>query len=548
MNEIETDSQTEIEEGEILNIRPYAPRFSGVEWIYPDDDDDDVTHSRDNSHPPPPQDDEGTENNTLMHDNFTCQQVPYRDVDYIVDPGHVSILPAIDTVDGEIVPVKRCYLKILGFAVFDDAFPLCYLNPKIYPVLLGFMIAMVAVITWTQIQTHNHTDTQFNTPVTDGILLDLNHTDNIPATANPSVMIIPPSISPSYVPSNAPTIDMSAFNITQVIMKISGEVIWDENSPQSKALNWIISEDNMNLTYTSSNLVQRYALMVLYYSTSGDQWGDNDGYGSDRNECEWFGVECAHFHTLVSLDMFSNDLRGPLPKEVFLIPKIKHVDFGSNRLTGTIPTEIGLSQWLQDLHIFTNQLTGTIPEEIGNSPRLERINVHENLLTGTLPSSIFRLRFLSILRVSSNNLSGTIPSEISNLKLLSIFWGHRNKFMGSIPSEIGLCSFLASYIVSWNRLNGTIPLSIGNLPDLTSFSVDNNALSGTIPSTLSQLTRLNVLELHHNNNLMGSIPDDICDMSLEHLTADCKIRINSSISSSSPTSSNVFCSCCTKCY
>ena len=52
-------------------------------------------------------------------------------------------------------------------------------------------------------------------------------------------------------------------------LKISREVILEENSPQYRALKWIIEEDKFNFMIESSNLAQRYALVVFFYSRSG---------------------------------------------------------------------------------------------------------------------------------------------------------------------------------------------------------------------------------------------------------------------------------------
>ena len=61
--------------------------------------------------------------------------VPYEDIDYIVDPAETVVLPNIDTVDGEIGPNRRCFLKAFDSTIFDDTFPY-KLNPKLYPLLL----------------------------------------------------------------------------------------------------------------------------------------------------------------------------------------------------------------------------------------------------------------------------------------------------------------------------------------------------------------------------------------------------------------------------
>lgn len=54
------------------------------------------------------------------------------------------------------------------------------------------------------------------------------------------------------------TLNSRESNITQVISKTSGDSLSEQNSPQNIARKWRIHEDEMNLSYNSSNLVQRY--------------------------------------------------------------------------------------------------------------------------------------------------------------------------------------------------------------------------------------------------------------------------------------------------
>jgi len=67
----------------------------------------------------------------------------------------------------------------------------------------------------------------------------------------------------------------------------------------------------------------------------------------------------------------------------------------------------------------------------------------------------------------------------------------------------------------------------------------NNQLTGTIPTELGALASLELLWLF-NNNLSGSMPQDVCNLRTTNggllflLQADCK--------------SEVVCSCCTRCF
>lgn len=60
------------------------------------------------------------------------QQATQVGNEFAVDPNRTIL---VETLDGIIVPTKRCVLRICGFYVFDDSFRYS-LNPKLYPILI----------------------------------------------------------------------------------------------------------------------------------------------------------------------------------------------------------------------------------------------------------------------------------------------------------------------------------------------------------------------------------------------------------------------------
>ena len=73
---------------------------------------------------------------------------------------------------------------------------------------------------------------------------------------------------------------------------LSGDKIYDPNTPQYKASDWIIREDKWNYPIElTSYLYQRYVLVLLYF-----MMGDQDGFKPDPNtdECEWERIDCSH--------------------------------------------------------------------------------------------------------------------------------------------------------------------------------------------------------------------------------------------------------------
>ena len=76
--------------------------------------------------------------------------------------------------------------------------------------------------------------------------------------------------------------------------------LFDEDvfSPQYQALDWLIHEDPVVVSNglrdinARSALVDRYILAVLYFSTNGGQWKNNQLYLSGSSVCDWWGIGC----------------------------------------------------------------------------------------------------------------------------------------------------------------------------------------------------------------------------------------------------------------
>ena len=91
------------------------------------------------------------------------------------------------------------------------------------------------------------------------------------------------------------------------------------NSPQSYALVWMAEIDNSRLELTATNLRQRYALMVLWYTQGGSDWEGPGWAIPGVHECEWMYVNCN------------------VDKEVIGIIKGDGM-----KMTGSLATEIGM--------------------------------------------------------------------------------------------------------------------------------------------------------------------------------------------------------------
>ena len=118
-----------------------------------------------------------------------------------------------------------------------------------------------------------------------------------------------------------------------------------------------------------------------------------------------------------------------------------------------------------------------------------------------------------------------------------------NQLTGFVPSTLFVDSWnLCIANLSNNQFAGDVPSTLGQASNLKKLLLDGNQLGGTIPAitTSGQLQELVQLHLHNNSDLLGGIPDTICNLrsggALDELWADCDICL-SSISS-----------CCTQCF
>lgn len=119
----------------------------------------------------------------------------------------------------------------------------------------------------------------------------------------------------------------------------------DPNSPQSKALNWLVYiDETVDTEGDVDHLIQRYALMVLFYACSGEDWRGYDTPLDEQpgiHECSFLGIECDDTQGIVSLDLRLQRMVGRIPEEIGLFgSRLTNLDLSENFLEGTIPDVI----------------------------------------------------------------------------------------------------------------------------------------------------------------------------------------------------------------
>jgi hypothetical protein len=126
------------------------------------------------------------------------------------------------------------------------------------------------------------------------------------------------------------------------------------DTPQSKALAWLVAKDQyVQLEQVSHLIVQRYAIMVLFYANSGSDWA---GFAvpldeeTETSECLFKGVECNEGGEIVALDLSSQHMAGRLPDEIASLTMLTSLNLSNNYLEGSLPKN--LYKKLSDLGKF----------------------------------------------------------------------------------------------------------------------------------------------------------------------------------------------------
>ena len=289
-------------------------------------------------------------------------------------------------------------------------------------------------------------------------------------------------------------------------------------TPGGKRINVVVSHADSGTTTTQTYTVlvvregteetDRAALIELYNDTDGDNWTNNDNWGSSTGPLDdWDNVWTILGDLVTSLWLQDNNLNGTLPPELGNLTGLENLYLHTNQLTGQIPPALGNLPDLRELHLYNNQLTGQIPPELGNLPSLYKLHLYNNQLTGQIPPELGNLPRPSQLYLHTNQLSGEIPAKLGDLASLQYLYLYNNQLSGEIPAELGDLASLKTLSLYNNQLSGEIPGELGDLANLEKLYLSRNQLSGEIPD-LSGLTSVQELGLW-GNQLTEEIPDSL---------------------------------------
>ncbi|KAL6206198.1 hypothetical protein ACLB2K_023447 [Fragaria x ananassa] len=267
--------------------------------------------------------------------------------------------------------------------------------------------------------------------------------------------------------------------------------------------------------------------------------------------------------SLEKLAISWNDMNGSIPASLGQLSQLVHLDLSSNDINGSIPASLGQLSQLVHLDLSSNHMNGSIPASLGQLSQLVHLDLSLNSWEGILTEVHFRtLTKLETFGISTQqpfSLSLNVAHDwVPGFKLDSLhivdcrvgpafgMWLRsqtelthlrlRNTGISdSIPEEwfLTISSKLTCVDLSNNQIRGKLPFHMnspslyyidlnhnefeGPLPQWSSpasyLDLRSNSFSGPIPSNYDQLLpNLEELSLS-DNNLSGSIPPSLCNMS-----------------------------------
>ena len=117
-------------------------------------------------------------------------------------------------------------------------------------------------------------------------------------------------------------------------------------------------------------------------------------------------------------------------------------------------------------------------------------------------------------------LEGSLDSITDMEEIFELWLDDNPRLYGSIPSDIGQLTKLGSFSISNNDMTGSIPTQLGHLTHMEQMWLFGNWFEGEIPTHLGKLKKLQILGLE-DNLIQHPVPDQVCDLSLTALSADC---------------------------
>jgi len=361
----------------------------------------------------------------------------------------------------------------------------------------------------------------------------------MPTPTPPSTIADSPSETSG---SNQPTGEREKL-IDQYLESLSHGKSSDIGSPQFKARNWLLFDDDLNLhlpqsketwddTEAAGRIQQRFALATMYYSMGVGDGGLVKGW-LEGDECRfvgdygraWDGIDCNEDGKVRAIALDEANLQVTIPPEIALLTDVENLIIKNNpNLVGEIPNDIGNMSQLRQLGLYGNSLGGSIPNSVfklshlvylnlsdnkligevnweemsHHQKKIERLILHNNFLEGSIEFHVLSKTRLLLLVLSNNQFGGYIDESIGSMIFLEYLYLDKNALVGSIPDGLGNLANIKSINLDENELYGTLPSTMGNLANLEHFSAKKNTISGSFPVSMKLLHNLKTLNLARN--------------------------------------------------
>ncbi|MCY4573184.1 MAG: Two component regulator three Y domain protein [Gemmatimonadetes bacterium] len=199
---------------------------------------------------------------------------------------------------------------------------------------------------------------------------------------------------------------------------------------------------------------ERDALVALFENTGGSDWINRDGWLSDAELGNWYGVD--------------TNTQGHVTRIVL----------DENNLVGSLPPELGVLVHLSRLSLQRNGLIGEIPPELGRLARIDTLDLYINGLSGAIPQELLELEDVAMLLLGFNQLSGSIPPGLGSMPGLERLWLNHNNLSGPVPPELGELGAQLQWldIQENGALEGALPREFMSLTGLLRFEWGGTSL------------------------------------------------------------------------
>ena len=279
-----------------------------------------------------------------------------------------------------------------------------------------------------------------------------------------------------------------------------------------------------NFAVTVESLSERNILALLHRSTGGPNWFGDENWLTNAPLGEWFGVDVDDEGRVVGLELYRNNLAGPIPAELAGLTSLSRLELGSNRLSGTIPPELGELHGLSHLGLFNNRLEGQVPPEFGNLADLAQLELDRNPLTGVIPATFLALDLTRFYFAETRGLCA--PGTPAFADWIAAMEGrHEGPFCNQSDVAVLTALFNATGGGKWTMADGWLKsaatggwhgVGADSLGRVTSLDLGGNGLDGRLPQNLGGLTHLIRLRLG-DNALEGRLPSSLAALPLREL-------------------------------